>query len=97
MKFSMKSGPPYPSSRSNQYSGPNSTGTAVGLEIVGEGAVGAQRLFQFVHREAGIGGQERARRVDGFEHHFAAAAAAHAEAEDAQQFAGLRRHRNFRS
>ena len=59
-----------------------------GMEIVGEGAVGAQRLLQLVDGEAGIGGEEGARRVDGFEHDFTAAAAAHAEAEDAEQFAG---------
>ena len=58
------------------------------MEIVSEGVIGAQRLLEVVEREAGIGGEEGARRVDGFEHHFAAAAAAHTEAEDAEQFAG---------
>ena len=59
-----------------------------GVEIVGERAIGAQRLFQIVERKPGVRGEEGARRIDGFEHHFTAAAAAHAEAEDAQQFAG---------
>ena len=68
-----------------------STGTAVGVKVVAERPVGAQRLLQLGQREAGIDGEEGARGVDGFEHHFAAAAAAHAEAEDAQQLAGLRR------
>ena len=56
-----------------------------GVEIVGEGPVGAQRLLQVVQREAGIGGEEGAGGVDGFQHHLRAAAAAHAEAQDAQQ------------
>ena len=62
-----------------------------GMIVVGKRLVGAQRLFQFGQRKSGIGGEEGARRVDGFQHHFAAAAAAHAEAEHAQQIVGLRR------
>ena len=58
------------------------------MEIVAERVIGAQRLLQVVQREAGIGGQKGARGVDGFEHDFTAAAAAHAEAQDAEQFAG---------
>ena len=42
-------------------------------------------------REAGIGGEEGARGIDRFEHHFTAAAAAHAIAQNAQQLAGVRR------
>ena len=51
--------------------------------------------FEFGEREAGIGGEKGARGVDGFEHHFAAAAAAHAEAENPQQFAGFGRFAGF--
>ena len=68
-----------------------------GFVIVGERAVGAQALFEFGEREAGIDGQKRARGVHGFQHHVAAAAAAHAVAENAQQFAGLRWNRTSRS
>ena len=90
MKFSMKFAPsfsfgPAPVFRSEEHR------HLRGMEIVGERAVGAQRLLQFVDREAGIGGEEGAHRVDGLQHHFAAAAAAHAEAEDAQQLARRRR------
>ena len=61
-----------------------------GLEIVCKGPVGAQVLLQFGERKAGIDGQEGARGVKRFQHHFAAAAAAHSISEHAQQLAGLR-------
>ncbi len=60
-----------------------------GLEIVYKGPVGAQVLLEFGERKAGIDGQEGARGVESFEHHFAAAAAAHSISEYSQQLAGL--------
>ncbi|MGC4048747.1 MAG: hypothetical protein QM757_04405 [Paludibaculum sp.] len=54
-----------------------------------EGPVGAQSLFEVGEGEAGIHGQEGACGVDCFQDDIAAAAAAHAEAEDAEKFTRL--------
>ena len=59
--------------------------------VVGERTVGAQRQFQRGQGEAGIGGQKSAGGVDRLQDDFAAASAAHAEAQNAQQFAGVGR------
>ena len=63
------------------------------MVIVSERFVGAQRLFELAQRKARVGGYESARRIDGFEHDFAAAAAPNPVTEDAQQIVGLRRTR----
>ncbi len=58
-----------------------------GVVVVGEGAVGAQRLLQVIDREPRVGGEKGAGGVDRLQHDFRAAAAAHAEAKDADQLA----------
>src|ERR1039457_3323009 len=50
-----------------------------GVEIVSERVIGAQRLRQVGERKAGVGGEEGARRVDGFLLFFFFVPAAHPE------------------
>ena len=58
-----------------------------GMVVVGEGPVGAERFFQLIDGEAGVGGEKGARGVDRFQHYLGAAAAANPEAQNSQQFA----------
>ena len=53
--------------------------------VVGERLVGSERLLQLRDRETGVGGDESPRRIDRFEHEFAAAAASHAKAQHTEQ------------
>ncbi len=55
------------------------------MVVVGEWPVGAQRVFELVDREAGIGCEKRARGVHRLEHHFRTASAAHAETKHAEE------------
>ena len=69
--------------------GTEQDGNARGVVVVGKRTVSAEGLFEGREGEAGIGGQKSAGGVDGFEDDFAAASAAHTEAQNAQQVGGV--------